>query len=207
MSNVEQLVGDLDSGFHRDTLAADAVAWDIETSGLHWEKDSIATCQLALPDGRVRLVRVSPYRAPERLISLLAEPTTRKIFHHAPFDLRFMMAKWGGTPRNIACTKVASKILEPTADPSCHSLKPLLERYLGVAISKAEQTSDWFAPELSRNQLLYAAADVEHLLALEADLARRCEEAGVMTLVRSSWAYMPTRAALDIRGSSDVFAY
>mgnify|MGYP006194651211 CR=1 FL=1 len=46
---------------------------------------------------------------PDRLYEFLVQ--VQKVFHHAPFDLRFMVAQWNVTPRNIACTKVASKML------------------------------------------------------------------------------------------------
>lgn len=207
MHEVKQVAGDLDVDFYTDALAADAIAWDIETSGLDWSKDRVATCQLALPDGRVRVVRVDMDRRPGRLVSVLEEATTRKVFHHAPFDLRFMMAAWGAAPRSIACTKIASKILEPTLDSSQHSLKPLLERHLGIEISKDEQVSDWLAPELSTDQVSYAAADVAHLLALEKHLVSRSKDAGLVDLLMASWRYLPARASLDILGAGDVFTY
>ena len=40
------------------------------------------------------------------MLALLATPSVRKVFHHAPFDLRFLTGRWRATPRNVACTKV-----------------------------------------------------------------------------------------------------
>lgn len=197
---------DLDDDFYRAVVEAGAVAWDIETSGLNWTSDAIGTCQLAVGHStNVLVLRGSrPHR---RVMELLASEQVHKVFHHAAFDLRFMAHQWRVEPNNVACTKVASKILEPERGTGQHSLKPVLLRWLGVEISKDEQVSDWLARELTSSQLEYAAADVRHLLKLEQVLIQACAQAGVEPLLEASWRYLPTRVALDLRGSGDVFAY
>src|SRR5579863_2672292 len=86
------------------------VAWDIETSGLDWKTDRIATCQLYIPDGSVAIVRIQS--TPLLLKSLLLNSAVKKIFHHALFDLKFMARSWEIVPQHIACTKIAAKILD-----------------------------------------------------------------------------------------------
>ena len=48
-----------------------------------------------------------------------------------------------------------------------HGLKDLCRELLDVDLSKAQQSSDWGAPDLSDAQLNYAASDVLHLHALK----------------------------------------
>lgn len=203
---VEVLRDDLTHEFFEEAVEAGSVAWDIETSGLDWSRDSIGTCQIAT-ERRLAIVVLKVGEEPKYLAALLEDVRVRKVFHHAPFDLRFMVRQWSTHPRNVACTKVASKILDPQLDNPEHSLKPVLQRHLGVEISKDQQVSDWLAPALSEDQLNYAAADVSHLLALYRTLLAKSRRAGVEVEVEASYAYLPTRVSLDLRGSGDVFAY
>jgi ribonuclease D len=198
--------GDLDQDFYRSVVEIDELAWDIETSGLDWRTDRIGTCQVATASA-INIVVLDADRVPKRLTSVLESPDIQKVFHHAPFDLRFMASRWRARPRNVACTKIASKVLAPELVGPEHSLQPVLERYLGITISKDQQRSDWLAKDLTEHQLRYAAADVAHLLDLKRQLVTFCEEAEVLELLYDSWAYLPTRVMLDLRGAGDVFAY
>ena len=198
--------GDLDNNFLSACISEGRVAWDIETTGLDWRSDRIGTCQVAVRD-KIAIVQLISSGRPARLTALLENPDVTKVFHHAPFDLRFMAHQWKAKPVNVACTKVASKILDPNLDASEHSLQPVLLRHSGVNISKAEQRSDWTSAVLSSEQMSYAATDVRHLVTLLDKLKRDTDDRGLTDLVEESFAYLPTRVELDIRGSGDVFAY
>ena len=197
--------GDLTPRQHEYFRCVSQLAWDIETSGLDWRTDSIGTCQLT--DGsRTVIVQMNGHH-PDLLADLLQHPAIQKVFHHAMFDLRFMSHQWGVTPANIACTKIASKILDPNAPTEAHSLKALLRGRLGVRISKAQQQSDWLNAQLSDDQLKYAATDVAHLSRLLAVLLDELRQLGRLHLALESFAYVPARVQLDISGSGDVFTY
>jgi ribonuclease D len=182
------------------------VAWDIETSGLDWRTDRIGTCQLYAPEVGTLIVQVNG-KQPTRLGALLADPGVLKVFHHGPFDLRFMTWHWKVPAASVACTKIASKLLEPNAPNEAHSLQALLDRHLGVYISKAERISDWLADNLSDAQLTYAAADVTHLLPLLDSLAKELANAGLSDLYAQCTKFLPARVRLEIGGYPDVFAY
>lgn len=183
-----------------------AVAWDIETSGLSWEQDVIGSCQIHVPNSGTLIVRVDG-AVPDRLASALGDPDVVKVFHHAMFDLRFMAYAWKVRPSSVACTKIASKLLRPRADNSENSLKYVLEHRLGVHIDKGQQVSDWLAPELSDEQVKYAAADVEHLLPLYRALRADMRVVGLSDLYDRCVAHLPTRVALEVGGFGDVFTY
>jgi ribonuclease D len=203
---VEVHYRDLPEDFYEHALDADSIAWDIETSGLNWAVDRIGTCQLATRD-RICVVVLDQRVPPTLLMALLQNSSVRKVFHHAPFDLRFMAYQWGISPCNVACTKISSKILDPDLSGREHSLLPVLRRHLGIEISKVQQVSDWLAPELTNAQLEYAAGDVAHLIGLADELEAKCAAAGLTSELKESFAYLPTRVKLDIRGSGDVFSY
>lgn len=198
----DDLTGDLAAALH----AAPRVAWDIETSGLDWRSDRIGTCQIHAPEVGTIIVQLNGHQ-PTRLPELLADPNVLKVFHHAPFDLRFMSWHWSTSAESIACTKIASKLLAPHAPNEAHSLQALLDRHLGVRISKAERISDWLADDLSEEQLRYAAADVTHLLPLLDVLDKELANANVSDLYGRCTQFLPTRVKLEVGGYGDVFAY
>jgi ribonuclease D len=197
-SRVQRVDGDLPVGFS----AAGAVAVDIETSGLDWSRDRIATVQI-LNAGTTTLVVVGP-RRPDRLVALIDAPDVAKIFHHAMFDLRFLSHAWGARPRHILCTKVLSKILDP--DAPTHSLGPLVQRHLGVHLEKGLAVSDWFGP-LSDAQVRYAVEDVVHLPALYQTLRDKLQRAGRWELSQAALAFLPTQVELDLLGVVELFRH
>jgi ribonuclease D len=204
--DVTVVAEDVDERFLDRAARSGRVAWDIETTGLDWRTKQIGTVQIANAN-EIAVVQLKPGQVPRRLSRLLASTVVEKVFHHAAFDLRFMAWSWQVQAQNIACTKVLSKILDPAAPHDQHSLKPILERYLGVNITKDEQRSDWAAGILRAEQVAYAAADVRHLLALFDVMKERAHAVGVWQLACASFEYLPTRVELDLRGSGDVYAY
>jgi ribonuclease D len=183
------------------------VAWDVETTGLDWRRDRLATCQVFAADIGASVISVSEEKPP-RLMALLADPAVEKVFHHAPFDLRFMVHAWDAWPASIRCTKVASKLLQPSAPREAHTLQHLAWQYLGVRLEKGPiRTSDWSLPELTRGQVAYAVGDVVHLLPLLQALQHSLRRAGLDGLYDDCCAFLPAHAGLETGGYPDVFAY
>lgn len=180
------------------------VAWDIETSGLDWFADRIATCQLYLPNGPIAIVRIQD--APPQLKSLLTNSSVKKIFHHALFDVKFMARSWEIVPQNIACTKIAAKLLD-RKNMEKHSLQALLERHLHISIDKTQQTSDWFSPDLTEQQLAYAANDVLYLPELLQILEHKLKIEGLLNLTQACFDHIPTKVQLDVLGYKDIYTY
>jgi ribonuclease D len=199
-------VGDLSPEMADAYGEAPRVAWDVETTGLDWRRDRLGTCQLFAEGVGVAIVSMDG-RTPRRLVALLEKPDVEKVFHHAPFDLRFMVRAWSVRPTAIRCTKVASKLLEPEAPNEAHSLQQLVGRHLGVTLAKGTvRTSDWSSADLTPEQLEYAAGDVLYLPLLDA-LQGSLEAKGLTKLYDGCCAFLPARAALEVGGYPDVFAY
>ncbi len=199
--------GDLDFDLIDFLGSQNRIAWDVETSGLDWRVEKLATCQL-FAEGAAPVVVQLDGRRPENLCALLADHTVMKIFHHAPFDLRFMVHAWSVPPRSILCTKVASKLLFPGAPTSAHSLQALLAGHLGVQLTKgAVRTSDWSAAELTADQINYAVNDVVYLPRLLDALLEGLRSAGLDDLYRQCCAFLPARVDLELGGFPDVFSY
>jgi len=181
------------------------VAWDIETSGLDWKKDHIGICQLYTNHKPVAIVKIKKDAIPLNLCNLLTNQKIQKVFHHAIFDLRFMCYQWKIISKNISCTKIASKILEPNNDK--HTLKSLLKKYLNVNIDKEERTSNWLRDNLSKTQVIYAANDTRYLLSLLDILIVKLDSKKLLKLTKKCFRHIPTRVQLDISGYDDIFTY
>lgn len=200
------VAGDIGGELLRQLRGHGTVAWDIETSGLDWTVDRIGTVQLFTE--AVGPVIVQPHGArPDNLLALLADPDVTKVFHHAPFDLRFMVARWNARPARIQCTKIAAKVLFPGMEPRDYSLGPTLARLLDITISKDEQRSDWLRSQLSPSQLRYAAADVQWLIPLMREMRVVASNLGRERLLDDCFAHIPTRVDLEVGAFGDVFAY
>jgi ribonuclease D len=197
------LSGDLDERTFERLARSSVLAWDVETTGLDWRTDRLGTVQIRDRAG-VALVQHLDQQ-PRLLRQLLEAPDVLKLLHHAMFDLRFMTAAWHATPVNVACTKVAAKLLR--VPHAAQSLAPLVERYLQVRLDKAQQTSHWLGSNLSEAQLQYAAGDVWYLEDLMTCLRRDLEAEGLWELAQACFAHLPTRVALEIKGFEDVFVY
>lgn len=199
--------GDLPAEIADAFAAVPLAAWDVETSGLDWRRDRLATCQVFANQIGVVVISLDE-KPPVRLKALLEDPAVEKVFHHAPFDLRFMVHAWRAQPTSIRCTKVASKLLDPRAPNEAHSLQQLCFRYLGVRLDKgAVRTSDWLAEELTAEQLEYATRDVLYLPALLSALERELSKADLRPLYDACCSFLPARVSLELGDYPDVFAY
>jgi ribonuclease D len=205
-STAPVIQGDLTKELFDRFVAAERVAWDIETSGLEWKDGEIGTCQLHAPEVGTVIVQ-GPHQRPSYLMQLLASSDVAKVFHHAPFDLRWMVGHWGAAPATIECTKVASRLLDSSEDSSVHSLKHLLKINLGVDIDKGERISNWLSANLTPAQLAYAAGDVEFLLPLLDSLHKQLANHGLVDLYRRCAEFLPTRVELEVGAWPDVFGY
>ena len=141
------------------------------------------------------------------LARLLADPATTKLMHFARFDVAVLQHALGITVAPTRCTKIAAKLVRTFSDR--HGLRDLCRELLGVEISKQQQTSDWGAPELTPDQLAYAASDVLHLHALWAKLEALLVREGRLELAEACFAFLPARCRLDLLGyeAPDLFAH
>ena len=201
--------------FHEEDLGGDVrfadgpIAVDTEAMGLVPGRDRL--CLVQLSDGKgdehlVRFKRGSDYSAPN-LKALLGDPKRLKLYHFARFDIGILHAYLGIMAAPLYCTRTASRLVRTYTDR--HGLKDLVKELLNIDLSKAQQTSDWGADELSDAQREYAASDVRYLHALKERLDERLEREDRISLVQACFDFLPARALLDLAGwaEQDVFAH
>jgi ribonuclease D len=187
-----------------DGLAnAASVAIDSETMGLRLGRDPLCVVQLSDGQGDAHLVQLdrSSYDCPN-LKRLLTDPAVTKLFHFGRFDIAMFWLHLGVVTAPVYCTKIASKLARTYTDR--HGLKDLVKEVLGVDLSKAQQSSDWGAAELTEEQLNYAASDVLHLHALRVRLDEMLAREGRDRLARACFDFLPHRSVLDVAGWEDV---
>jgi len=200
---------------HEEDIPADLfapgapIAVDTETMGLITPRDRLCVVQLSDGGPDEHLVRFAPdsdYAAPN-LRALLADPARLKLYHFGRFDIAAIRHYLGVVAAPVYCTKIASRLIRTYTDR--HGLKELVRELLGVELSKAQQSSDWGAPELSDAQREYAASDVRYLHRMKVELDKRLEREGRMELAQACFDFLPARAELDLAGwpEVDIFAH
>ena len=184
------------------------VAVDTETLGLKPLRDRLCVVQLSAGDGDAHLVQIArgQHEAPH-LVATLSNPAILKVFHFARFDLGVLYHYLGGDVAPVYCTKIASRLTRTYTDR--HGLKDLVKELLDTDLSKQQQSSDWGADTLSDAQQSYAAADVLYLHALKAKLDAALEREERREIADACFAFLPTRARLDLAGwaDEDIFAH
>jgi ribonuclease D len=201
--------GDLPVEVARAIAASGSVAIDTETLGLNLQRDRLCLVQMATADGATCFVKFEagqPYDAPN-LAALLTDPKVVKLFHFGRFDIAKLHQHLGALTQPVYCTKIASKLVRTYTE--YHGLKNLVRELLGVELNKQAQTSDWGAPDLSPDQLSYAANDVIYLHGLRERLDALLAREGRLPLLQACLDFLPHRALLDVAGwdETDIFAH
>ena len=80
---------------------------------------------------------------------------------------------------------------------------------MSVELSKYYQSSDWASPELSKEQIDYAASDVLYLHAIKEILDKMLTRENRLHLAKACFNFLPHQAMLDVYGWEDqnIFAH
>ncbi|NHN88944.1 ribonuclease D [Acetobacter conturbans] len=189
------------------------VAVDTETMGLNPHRDRLCLVQLSAGDGSAHLVQIIPSEPGGKpadcpnLKRLLSDPTVLKLMHFARFDVAVLQNTLDITVAPTVCTKIAARLVRTFTDR--HGLAALCRDLLGVEMSKHQQCSDWGAPELTPEQMAYAASDVLYLHALWAKLEALLIRENRRELAQACYDFLPARGRLDLLGyeEPDIFSH
>ena len=197
MSNIKVFENDLPKDL--DLSNEKFIGLDNEALGLVLGRDPLTLVQLGLESKNFYLIKLNrdTYHAPN-LIRALSNESTQYIMHYARQDLLWLKYHLKVKPKNIFCTKVASKIARTAS--SYHGYKDLVKELCGKDISKKEQQSDWGDPNLSDKQIKYAASDTEHLFEIRNKLIKMLEREKRMDLFKKSMEVIPVLVEMEIAG-------
>ena len=197
MSNIKVFENDLPDDL--DLSNEKFIGLDNEALGLVLGRDPLTLVQLGLVSKNFYLVKLNrdTYKAPN-LVKVLSNDNTQFIMHYARQDLMWLKYHLNVKPKNIFCTKVASKIARTAS--SFHGYKDLVKELCGKEISKKEQQSDWGNPNLSEKQIKYAASDTEYLFDIRKKLIQMLEREKRIDLFKRSMEVIPVLVDMEIAG-------
>ena len=138
------------AGLLAELLQQQPLGLDIETTGLDPLQHRIRLLQLACRSGRV--VVFDLFRLPGALFAPLSK--ARLVAHNAVFEYAFLAV--AGIRLEVLHD---SMLMYRTLYGRTASLQDAAQDVLLLPLDKAEQVSDWTTPELSAQQLRYAALD------------------------------------------------
>ena len=197
MTNIKVFENDLPKDL--DLSNEKFIGLDNEALGLVLGRDPLTLVQLGLESKNFYLIKLNrkTYHAPN-LIKALSNDNTQYIMHYARQDLLWLKYHLNVKPKNIFCTKVASKIARTAS--SYHGYKDLVKELCGKDISKKEQQSDWGDPNLSEKQINYAAQDTQFLFEIKDKLTEMMMREKRIELFRKCMKVIPTLVDMEIAG-------
>ena len=197
MNNIKIFENDLPSNI--DLSNEKVIGVDNEALGLVLGRDPLTLVQLGLESKQFYLIKLNreTYTAPN-LVKVLSNTSTQFIMHYARQDLLWLKYHLKVEPKNIFCTKVASKIARTAS--SAHGYKDLVKELCGKDISKKEQQSDWGNPNLSSKQINYAAQDTEYLFEIKDKLTKMLIREKRIDLFKKCMNVIPTLVDMEISG-------
>lgn len=152
----------------------------------------------------------------------LQQPGFTFVAHNAIFEIKHLYKDGLRHLDNIHCSQIQSMIVtaaeqsefekRPESDdftdddetetfnPKKHALDVCAARTLGLKISKELQTSDWAAPELSEDQIIYAALDAVICYRLHIALMPKVKQYGMETVYGLYKNMQHVVAAMELAG-------
>ena len=132
---------------------------------------------------------------PGPLAEVLADPGVEVVLHAGRQDVAILRREWRTSFTNVFDTQVAAGFAGFSAQAGYNGL---LHDVLRIRLPKTASFTRWDTRPLTDEQLRYARGDVEHLLALADEVARRLAERG-----RLEWAREECRAIADATDERD----
>ena len=143
------------------------IAFDLEADSMYHFQEKICLIQAAT---RQMNAVIDPLRLKDlsSLGPVFANPSIKKIFHGADYDVRSLYRDFEIEIHNLFDTQVACKFLGIRST----GLESVLLQQFNIHLDKKYQRKDWSIRPLPAEMLAYAANDVCHLL----PLAHKLEE-------------------------------
>ena len=205
LDNIQVLKNDLSEELLNHYSSCDLLSVDCEMMGLNPVRDRLCLVQMCDKDEKVTLVKIEQGAKSPNLKKLFENSKVKKIFHFGRTDLAFLYYWQQIDLANVFCTKSASKLVRTYTDK--HSLKDLLKELLNTDIDKSNQTTDWGAPELTKDQIKYAASDVLYLIPAYHKLQELLKRENRLEIAEEANKFLPALAKLDLLGYVDFFAH
>jgi DNA polymerase I-like protein with 3'-5' exonuclease and polymerase domains len=143
-------------------------------------------------------LRTSAELAPLREILSAAKPI--KVAHNAKFDAKWIQHHLNTELGGVFDTLLASQIIAAGDQERRHSLAEVVSHFLNTELDKAEQISDWDAPELSQSQIEYAARDAATMVPLREKIVEKLKSDDLVKVAKLEFDCVVPIAQMELNG-------
>lgn len=167
------------------------LACDLEADSQHHYREKVCLLQISVPGANIV---VDPLTCPDisPLAPFFADPSIRKIFHGADYDVRSLHRDFGIDISNLFDTMIACQFLGEAE----FGLAAVLRKRFGVELDKRFQKADWSRRPIPPEMMDYAVKDTSLLIPLYLQLEKELrdkerfdwvmEECDILSSVRMS---------------------
>ena len=173
----------------------DYLAFDTEFVRTNTFYANIGLLQIADEDA---CYLIDPFKIDDwrHFVALLEDSECTFVIHSCSEDLNLLHTFLGCVPSTIFDTQLAAAFLGIGFSVSYQFL---VGELLDIAVAKDETRSNWVKRPLSENQLIYAATDVRHLLALQSRLQQKLIDKGSL-----KWFEMECKYQVELAAEYEV---
>lgn len=133
---------------------------------------------------------------------LICDSTIEKVVHAGRQDLDLFALHAGQIPKPFFDTQIAAAMLGFGAQAAYANL---VHRIHGTRLAKAHTFTNWSARPLSKDQIAYAAEDVQFLLPIRAHLQRKLDALGRIDWVREEFSRLESSVGEKSREPLDRY--
>ncbi len=168
------------------------MAVDLEADSLFHYREKV--CLLQVSTESLNLV-IDPLALKDlsALRPIFAEPSIRKVFHGADYDIRSLYRDFSIEVHNLFDTQLACRFLGMAET----GLEAVLRQKFSLNLEKSFQKKDWSQRPLPAEMLDYAACDTQYLIPLARMLENELRELG-----RLEWVEEECAALTGVRANS-----
>lgn len=168
--------------FSRELKGCSEIAVDLEADSLHNYQEKVCLLQVSTLK---QTVLIDPLGGADLmpLKEILADPTVRKIFHAADYDIRSLARDFDIELKGLFDTMISCQFLGEER----FGLADVVKKFFGIELDKRFQRADWSLRPLPVEMIHYAAEDTRYLHRLAALVKSRLVEKGRLSWVEEEF--------------------
>jgi DNA polymerase-1 len=197
------------SRFVKDYQQCDTLSLDLETTGLEPYTNKILLLQIKA--GKTTFVfdvRKLKKEDLTYIIQLVKDSNKLVIGHNIKFDVKFLWVATGELLTNVYDTMLAELLINNGIEENegksgrFISLKTVVSKYCGVELDKTAREDFYKNPEqeITEEQLIYSALDVEYLEVVREKQIKKLEEQKQIKVLDLENRLLPVVASMELNG-------
>jgi ribonuclease D len=175
------------------------LACDLEADSLHHYQEKVCLIQFSTPRESF-LIDPLAFSDLSTLAPVMADPSVRKLFHGADYDIRSLHRDFAIEVCNLFDTMIACQFLGEKEV----GLAAVLKKRFGVELDKRYQKADWSKRPLPAGMIDYAVEDTRLLIELYRQLAEELRAKGRLSWVEEECELL-SRVRTASRGAEPFF--